>query len=232
MVKRALQFLVGEKTSTRLALVVFFIPSVVCLGYGLAGQYFGVRVNYEPSREIRNTAAKATNRDISVSPVVKTGERVSDASILLLVSTITLRNEAFSGQPCSTVLELQQRMIARKAVPPGFKTLPDGGFETGSSRFGIRMDPKNLRVEVFSLPVLNKGPIDFAPPFLVRLPFPDKTISSVPGDEPFAELIWNDGRVKQPGSPPAFLSLSDLKAYGWKTEQIRLTAKDRKEGIQ
>lgn len=145
------------------------------------------------------------------SEVPRTAERLQNATAVAIAASTTVIEGALRGRIPQDAKELVAYISQRRLIPGEWLTSEPGVLQTSRGTIHVRYSPKELMVEVISVPQDRKD----GPAILIRLPDGENTR---PGARYF-ESTQLDGIV-YPGS---FAPIAEIIASGWQPRLFKQT---------
>ena len=137
------------------------------------------------------------------SEVPRTAERLQNATAVAIAASTSVIEGSLRGKIPRDVQELITYIAQRQLIPGEWQTAEPGVLQTPRGTIHLRYSPKDLMVEVISVPQDHKD----GPAILIRLP--DQENTSVGAR--YFESMQLDGIVY----PPPFAPIAEIIASGW-----------------
>ncbi len=145
------------------------------------------------------------------SEVPRTAERLRDSTAVAIAASTSVIEGSLRGRIPRDAVELVAYIAQRKLIPSGWLTSESGVLQTPRGTIHVRYSPKELLVEVISVPRDRKD----GPAILIRLPDLENTRAGAR----YFESMQLDGIVY----PPPFAPIAEIIASGWQPRLFKQT---------
>lgn len=145
------------------------------------------------------------------SEVPRTAERLRDVTAVAIAASTSVIEGSLRGRVPRDVAELVAYIGRRELIPAGWLTSKPGVLQTPRGPIHVRYSPKDLMLEVLSVPQDRKD----GPAILIRLPDPENPRVGAR----YFESMQLDGIVY----PAPFAPIAEIIASGWQPRPFRQT---------
>ena len=145
------------------------------------------------------------------SEVPRTAERLQDATAVAIAASTSVIEGSLRGRIPRDAAELVAYIAQRQLIPAGWLTSERGVLQTPRGTIHVRYSPKDLMVEVISVPQDRKD----GPAILIRLPDLENTRVGAR----YFESMQLDGIVY----PAPFVPIAEIIASGWQPRLFKQT---------
>jgi hypothetical protein len=145
------------------------------------------------------------------SEVPRTAERLRDVTAVALAASTSVIEGSLRGRIPRDVAQLVAYIAQRQLIPAGWLTSEPGVLQTPGGTIHVRYSPKDLMVEVISVPLDRKD----GPAILIRLPDLENTRVGAR----YFESMQLDGIVY----PVPFAPIAEIIASGWQPRLFKQT---------
>jgi hypothetical protein len=145
------------------------------------------------------------------SEVPRTAERLRDATAVAIAASTSVIEGSLRGRIPRDTKELVSYIGQRQLIPAGWLTSEPGVLQTPRGIILVRYSPKDLMVEVISMPQDRKD----GPAILIRLPDLENTRVGAR----YFESLQLDGIVY----PAPFAPIAEIIASGWQPRLFKQT---------
>ena len=156
------------------------------------------------------------------SEVPRTAERLRDSTAVAIAASTSVIEGSLRGRIPRDVAELVAYIGQRQLIPSGWLTPEPGVLQTPRGTIHVRYSPKDLMVEVISVPQDRKD----GPAILIRLPDLENTRVGAR----YFESMQLDGVAY----PAPFAPIAEIIASGWQPRLFKQTqiADDQRAQIE
>jgi hypothetical protein len=161
--------------------------------------------------EVSNSQASASNYRWPNSEVPRTAERLRDVTAVAIAAATFLVEESLHGRIPTDADDLLTGIGRRSLIPNEWRTDQPGVLRTFHAALHLRYSPRNLTVEVISVP---NERVD-GPAILIRIPDGENTTVGTR----YFESMQLDAIVY----PRPFTSIADIIASGWQPRLFKQT---------
>ena len=145
------------------------------------------------------------------SEVPRTAERLRDVTAVAIAASTSVVEGSLRGRIPRDAAELVAYIAQRKLIPSEWLTSEPGVLQTPRGTVHVRYSPRELTVEVLSVPQDRKD----GPAILIRLPDPENTRVGAR----YFESMQLDGIVY----PAPFAPIAEIIASGWQPRLFKET---------
>ena len=161
--------------------------------------------------EVSDSQASASNYRWPNGEVPRTAERLRDVTAVAIAAATFLVEESLHGRIPTDADDLLTGIGRRSLIPNEWRTDQPGVLRTSHATLHLRYSPRNLTVEVISVP---NERVD-GPAILIRIPDGENTAVGTR----YFESMQLDGIVY----PRPFTSIADIIASGWQPRLFKQT---------
>jgi len=145
------------------------------------------------------------------SEVPRTAERLRDVTAVAIAASTSVIEGSLRGRIPRDAAELVAYIGQRQLIPGEWLSAEPGVLQTPRGTIHIRYSPKDLKVEVISVPLNRKD----GPAILIRLPDSENTRAGAR----YFESMQLDGIVY----PAPFAPIAEMIASGWQPRLFKQT---------
>jgi len=145
------------------------------------------------------------------SEVPRTAERLRDATAVAIAASTSVIEGSLRGRIPRDPAELVAYIGQRQLIPAGWLTSEPGVLQTPHGTIHVRYSPKDLTVEVISVPRNRKD----GPALLIRLP----DLENIGVGARYLESMQLDGIAY----PAPFAPIAEIIASGWQPRLFKQT---------
>jgi hypothetical protein len=145
------------------------------------------------------------------SEVPRTAERLRDVTAVAIAASTSVIEGSLRGRIPRDAKELAAYIMQRQLIPAGWLTSEPGVLQSPNGSIHLRYSPKDLMVEVISVPQDRKD----GPAILIRLPDLENTRVGAR----YFESMQLDGIVY----PAPFAPIAEIIASGWQPRLFKQT---------